>query len=335
MALTLMAGRVIADDGATTFYDLRGPYLGQTPPGDTAELFAPGIVADIHHEHSAAIFSPAGDELYWTVVFMPIQSPLPAVIMRMGMENGRWTEPEVAPFSGQYSDDVGGFSPDGNRLYYSSRRPLPGESEPNDKADIWYVERTPSGWSEPIWLDSPVNSENYESEPKITKRGNLYYLGFLPDVRGNYGIYRARQLDGRFIDPVALGPNINSEYNDWCPYVDPEERYLIFSSNREGGYGRLDLYVSFVQDDGTWGEPINLGRTVNTDDNERFPAVSPDGKYLFFLSKRTPLPKHFDRSMSAEDLIEMGQTITNGLSNIYWIDADIIDRLQKDQAGIK
>jgi Tol biopolymer transport system component len=125
-----------------------------------------------------------------------------------------------------------------------------------------------------------------------------------------------------------LGSGINSEFNDWCPYIDPDEEYLIFSSNRPGGYGRLDLWVSFRQPDETWGEPLNLGPEINSDDNERFPHMSPDGKYLFFVSKKTPFEELTREPVKIKDLNEMSRSITNGLSNIYWVDAGIIEELR-------
>ena len=70
---------------------LEGLYLGQSPPGASAELFAPGIVSTAHHEHSAAVFSPDGKELFWTVMMTPLQSPVPGAIMHMRYVAGRWT----------------------------------------------------------------------------------------------------------------------------------------------------------------------------------------------------------------------------------------------------
>lgn len=325
LLLTLFAyGIGLAED----FPVLTGPYLGQPLPGDIPELFAPGIVTDIHHEHSAAVFSPGGDEVFWTLAVMPLQSPLPPVIMHSKLHAGCWTKPRVASFSGMYADDVGGFSPDGERLYFSSNRPLPGTTELNEAADIWFVEKTTDGWSQPTWLDSPINTEHYESSPKLTRNGYLYFVGYMEGVRGNRGIFRSKLIDGKYTAAEALGPSINTESLDWCPYVHPDEDYIIFSSLRPNGFGSGDLYVSFMQSDGSFGEAINLGSTINSNDNDRFPAVSPDGRYLFFLSKRTPLPDHFEVPQSLQQLLDLSQTITNGLSNIYWVDAAIIEKLK-------
>jgi len=128
--------------------------------------------------------------------------------------------------------------------------------------------------------------------------------------------------------PEPLGSHINSEHVDWCPYVDPDEEFLIFSSNRPGGSGQLDLYISFRRDDDGWGEPVNLGPEINSDDNERFPYMSPDGKYLFFLSKRTPFVVPPEVPLTVADLEEMSESIRNGLSNIYWVDASFLEGLR-------
>lgn len=71
-------------------------------------------------------------------------------------ENGRWRTPEVAPFSGRYSDADPFFTPDGSRFYFISNRPVVGKSQPD--LDIWMIEKTGAGWSEPKNLDAPVAS---------------------------------------------------------------------------------------------------------------------------------------------------------------------------------
>ena len=125
---------------------LKGPYLGQQLPGDTPEFFAPGIVTTRYHEHSAPAFSPDGSEVYWSAFLGPLQSKAPQVILYSEQKNGIWTKPEVAPFSGQYTEGNPFFSIDGSILFYGSKRPKNGKGEPEDR-DIWYVERTSTGWS--------------------------------------------------------------------------------------------------------------------------------------------------------------------------------------------
>jgi hypothetical protein len=73
-------------------------------------------------------------------------------------ENGRWSRPAAAPFSGLYRDGGPAFSPDGNKIFFCSRRPLEKGTDRMHDNDIWYVERTPDGWSEPVNCRVPVNT---------------------------------------------------------------------------------------------------------------------------------------------------------------------------------
>jgi Tol biopolymer transport system component len=96
------------------------------------------------------------------------------------------------------------------------------------------------------------------------------------------------------------------------PFVDPDERYILFTSgNEEGGYGIPDILISFRYSDDTWGEPINLGSSVNTNGFERFPSISPDGKYMFFI-----------RAVGTD---------FSGNQNYYWISTRVIDSLKTNR----
>jgi hypothetical protein len=118
-----------------------------------------------------------------------------------------------------------------------------------------------------------------------TRSGAVYFSSARTGGRGGKDIYRAPLKDGRYSDFENLGDGVNSESDEWGEYggfVDPDERFLIFSSPRPGGYGEYDLYVSFRKPDGTWTEAVNLGGRVNTPASQMWPAVSPDGNYLFY-----------------------------------------------------
>src|SRR4030042_4484543 len=94
---------------------------------------------------------------------------------------GRWTPPAWASFSGpDVDDDVPFFSPDGRRIYFISRRPLPGTTEGGGEK-IWFADRTPGGWSEPQPLHPPVNEHHLHWEFSLDKGKNLYFAGQAPD----------------------------------------------------------------------------------------------------------------------------------------------------------
>lgn len=174
---------------------LSGEYLGQEPPGMEGKLFAPGIMSTGLPELNA-VFFPGGREVIYSVTVKPMKWAL----VMMKEENGRWTKPEIAPFSGEY----GGVDPfvsfDGNTIYYCSNRPKSGQGKPEDDYDIWYVTRTDTGWSEPVNMGPPINSETHEFYPSITREGTMYFQSRREGGIGASDIYRARLVDGKYVE---------------------------------------------------------------------------------------------------------------------------------------
>lgn len=256
---------------------LRGPYLGQKPPGMTPEIFAPGIVSTDQGEFNAA-FSPDGREFYFSV-----NEPGGRETMRfMIFEDDRWTPPLPVPFISSQNDCDPIFSHDGNRLYFISTRPKKDRAGSRNW-DIWYVEKRNSGWSDPINAGPPVNSDGDEYYVSLTKDGTIYFASNRPGGLGSFDIYRSRFIEGQYATPENLGAAINSKFLEHDPFISPDESYLLFTSvDRPGGFGTGDLYISTLRKDGTWAEAKNLGKTFNTNGYDFCPIVSPDGKYFFF-----------------------------------------------------
>ena len=273
------------------FPTLSGPYLGQTPPGETAELFAPGIVSTCK-QHSSAYFSPDGKEVYFSRML-----PLPHVIMYMKEENGIWTKPRVAlegltPF----------LSPDGKKLFFS-----------RDWA-LWIAEKEGNRWSEPKNLGNVVNFQKRQDAPSITYDGTLYFCSMYGDFDG---IYRAELSNGLYLEREKLGFGINSGSVNGMSYIAPDESYLIITSFRSGSIGMSDLFISFRSGDGTWTKPKNMGRKINSEAKEGYPYVTVDGKYFFFYSTRISVLNK--------------NRIPDGPGNVYWIDAKIIEELKPSE----
>jgi ankyrin repeat protein len=291
-----------ADKSDIRFPILEGDYLGQKPPGDKAELFGLGIVSSIWGLHSTAIFSPDGNEVYWApMVEFPGEIYSQGGLLMMKRVNGRWTAPVWAPFSGPKSeDDVPFFSPDGKRIYFISRRPLPGETQMGSEK-IWAADRTAAGWSEPRPLDSNVNSMNMHWEFSLDRERNVYFAGQSPDSHGQSDIYFARFKDGTYEKPVNLGEPISSPAEETSPFIAPDGSYLIFSR-------QYDIWISFRGAGEAWSEPAKLGPEVNSPSIELCPVVTADGKYLFFLSQR------------------------DGESHAYWVSANVIEKARSGRA---
>jgi Tol biopolymer transport system component len=268
---------------------LKGPYLGQKPPGELPELFMPGIISNCDL-HSSVYFSPDGKEVY----FSKLKESNIWYIVFMREKNGQWTQPQslckgLTPF----------LSPDGKTLLFSTQ-----------DWDLWKMEKSTAGWSEPINLGTVINFARRQDGPSVTRDGTLYYCTAYQNAKG---IVRSTFKDGCYTEPQALESAVNSNHNEGFPFIAPDESYIIFSSFRHGSYGQGDLYISFRNNNGTWTEARNLGPKINSEAKDRFPCVSPDGKYLFFNSNRVS-------GLNAKP-------IADGPGNIYWVDAKIIEEL--------
>jgi WD40-like Beta Propeller Repeat len=262
------------------FLETKDAYFGLIPPGTIPEVFAPGIVSDsTWAEHCQVAISPNGDEIYWSAwssKYPPADTTYghnTEQIFFSQFKNGAWTKPSLAEFTKDHLTNVNGgpvFSQDGNRLYfYSVDRP-----GGFGGMDTWYVEKTDEEWSKPINVGDPYNSEKHDWSPVFTKKGNAY-KNFLSTVKYEFN-------ENTFLNPDSI--IFHQGYRPIFPiYISPEESYLIFDSRIEEGFGDLDLYISFKTKDDKWGDPINMGNKINTEARERFPVVSPDGKYFFFM----------------------------------------------------
>ncbi len=309
LLISALRGLLLSQPGETAFPRLAGHYLGQKPPGDKAELFAPGIVSTGQFEHSSPVFTADLKEIYWSAIIEENGKTTARPIFFMKMTNGVWTRPEVPSFAKGFACSESPFiSPDGRRLYFHASASLRPES-----ASIYYVERIGDGWSAPIDLGKPINARTWAGQPTISRDGTIYFAG---DYKNDTGLLCSKRLDGKYQEPVAMDERFNTGQTDWTPYIAPDESYFIFCSFRPGGFGSGDLYISFKQSDGSWGKVINMGPKINTDLNERFPNVTPDGKYLFFNSTKK-IPGAGPNSPG------------NGNGDIYWIEAKIIGELKK------
>lgn len=310
--------------GKIDFPTLTGPYLGQQPPGTTPEIFAPGVISTGFRENGAA-FTPGGREFFYGIVGSPY-----SVILHMKSERNLWTRPEIIPVIGRYSNFDFTLSPDGKRIYFTSYRPLSGRGEPAEKRSLWFVEKTDSGWSEPQIIVFP--SDNYEAVyPSIAANGNLYFFLSEGSEKGTDIYYSQQIIDGRYGEPIRLGDEINSSYNDWDPYISPDESYIVFgSADRPDGFGGSDLYVSFRRDDNSWTKAVNMGGEVNSGEYEICPYVTADGRYLFFTSQRNLFKPYSEEPLTYEEKIEILSSPGNGFFNgdIYWVDAAIIEKLK-------
>jgi len=278
---------------------LKGPYLGQELPGMTPGLFAPDFVSTKYGELNS-VFSPDGKEFYFSRREIPGK---PSALMVTRMEGDRWTEPQPLPFSGTYSDIDLFLCPDNQRLVFCSSRPRAGGQEDRMNHDFWVVRRDGSGWSEPEPFAPEAVSPMEDYYPVVTLSGTLYFNS-QREGRATNDIYASKFAGGKYLPAEKLPTPINTEYREFDAFVAPDEQTIIFSSERPGGIGGSDIYVSFRDKKGGWSEPVNLGPEVNSARSEYGAIISPDGRYLFFTSSKA------------------------GGEDIYWVSAEIVERLR-------
>ncbi len=239
-------------------------------------------------------------------------------------KNG-WQKPQVAPFSGQYKEDRPFLGPHGQRVYFSSRRPRSAEAEPEEEAGTWYVERVGADWSEPKF-DSVLTAMGIVT-PGFAANGNLYFCSTKRGGLGREDIFVAKWSNGSYAEPESLGKAVNSKFMEAWLFVDPNERYIIFTSfGRAEGTG---LYISFRDDNGEWTKARKLGPTINQSGDERFAWVSHDGKYLFFNRQWEKHSSHSLSPLTLEDLHDRSATAENGRGDVYWVDASFIEKLKR------
>lgn len=290
-------------------------------------IFAENIISNSDYERGGT-FTPDGKEFYFTKrspegYFMAI------CVSRF--VNSKWSQPEIAPFSGQYPDSEPIISPDGEKLFFTSRRPVNGK--PKQDPDLWVMNKTAIGWSEPVNLGAPINTDSAEGYATVTKNGTLYFHSTRTGGKGRYDIYRSKFADGKYAPPENLGATINTEFFEGFPFIAPDENFLLFVSIERpdeivgdgSTYHRGDLYFS-SQKNGIWTEAKHLNPPFNSAAAESCPFISPDGKYFFFTSERgfmKTLPKERQTFRNVTNNLK---TTLNGLGNIYQVDIKVLER---------
>ena len=293
-------------------------YFGLDSPGEKPQLFSPNFIST-HRNERDYTQNPSGNTVLYSLV-LPANNL--SVIMYQFFDGLFWSEPEVARFSGQYKDLEPAFTPDGSKLFFVSKRPVDKTYDEKDY-DIWYIDVSKNGWSNPINLGSPVNTASDEYFPTVSKNGNLYFTASYEDSFGEEDIYLSKFENGSYTTPVNLGDSINTDLYEFNSFIAPDESYLIFSSlGREDDAGGGDLYISYKNTDGSWTKARNMGKQINSGKLDYCPFVSHDEKYFFFTSQRETYKITNRKRKQFSDVVQLSNSIKNGLGNIYWMEFD-------------
>ena len=271
---------------------IENPYFGQKAPGLTPKLFAPGVISLNGRYEYGISFSPDLDEVYYS----GNKKGGVADIYFSKLEGKKWTHPKKANFTkGEKEEEMQPFvSFNGNTIYFVAY------NADNTDSKIWYVNRLGDSWSDAKRLESPINNDEifYQNQ---AKNGDLFYTN-ITDIR-NIKINYAPNKNGKYpeVHEVDIDFGIHA-------FIAPSQEYLLVNARNKEDKTRKDndIYVCFKEKDGTWTKPINLGDSVNSTFGETCPSITPDGKYLFF-------------SRYNEE---------GGLSNIYWVSAEVINKVR-------
>jgi len=290
-----------------------------------AELLGPGVISTGLQETSAA-FSLDGETVYF---LRSDFSEKDDTIVFSQRREGHWSTPQVAAFSGRWHDSEPTFSPDGQRLYFVSNRPLQPGGAPLvtemaghrfSGTNLWYVERQANGhWGTPVHVDGALNDGAQIYNPSVAANGDIYFSAHRPDSGKAYQIYVARRTaHGHGLpERVDLG---DLAHNRMDPAIDPQQRFLLFAGDEGDALGRADIYIAFRQPDGSWGKPEHLGGDVNSQALENAPALGRRFGELYVSSNRQPevrFPKARDDARSLQQRLSGP---LNGSRNLWRVD---------------
>jgi Tol biopolymer transport system component len=164
---------------------------------------------------------------------------------------------------------------DGNTIVFTEKRGIVNS--------IWFSKNISGIWQSPVEITSQLNAGSDCSTCCLNRDGTELFLYKTDDYDG--AIYSSRFVNDSWTPIVRLNKNINSRFYESHAAVSADGRKLYFTSNREGGYGELDIYVSEKGVDGEWGVAKNLGPTINTSFNEDTPFITLNDSLLYFSSE--------------------------------------------------
>lgn len=274
-------------------------------PGIVPKQFAKSVISANGEHVGYGAFNPDGSMFYYAVT---TEDWFPSKLLRVSVQNLQKKDTLYLRDSTYEGEPF--LSADGKSLFFMVVLP-PKEGVPW-QSDIYKAAKGATGWVQPELLDTVVNSIASEWHLTTTKRNIAYFTSEREKgtsaLHGD--IYKADWKNGRFVNRVKLPPPINTDYNDSDPLIAPDESFLIFHSDRPGGFGQHDLYITF-QHRGEWTTPVNMGSDINTQAWEMAPSLTPDGKYLLFTRRK--------------------ELKTSEPAKIFWVNTRILKQYKKEQ----
>ena len=247
-----------------------GPYMGQTPPGPVAEVFAPGLISDTQPHRWECHGHCSGDGN--TFCFRK----LGYIYFTENTDQG-WTAPKRIEHIPYRSWSVC-LSPDGNSIYFMDQyftRPLRNRYDPTKRRSYHRCMRTSRGWSLAKELGSPFSSAR--GGFSVSADNSLYFKSI-------HGGFWFAPFDGNTWSEARKIPMEMGNLRGCHPGVAPDGSFLVFYSIEPGAIPGTptDLYLTLREADGTWTKPQRMGPGINTGYHEIGARISGDKKYMFF-----------------------------------------------------
>ena len=268
-------------------------YLGQSYPDSIPTIFGPDIVSLKGRLEHGISFTPDTKALAFGVLNADDFS---GKIHYAEQSKDTWSNPEVFEPLKDENVFLPYFSPDGKSLLYAQSRP----DTISYLTDIWRLQKNKTNWNRPEKVNDPISTATREATACMTKDNTIYFSSNR-DGNGLADLY-VSSLENRAYSKVERIDAISSERDEESIFVSPNADYIIFSRYATDENGP-DLFISYRDSKGNWGEPRALNAAINTSDWERRPFVSMENKFLFF-TKLT-----FDQSGLTE-------------SDIYWVNTE-------------
>ncbi len=213
--------------------------------------------------------------------------------------NGEWQKAKNIgkPINNYFDETIDNVTSDGTGLLLSGN--FQGSY---GEFDIYYAGKTVTGWDDLQHFPKPINTEYHDEAASISADGKAMFFTsdrpggigpFVPinkefyggSTMGNMDIYVVLRNGNDWSEPINLGPVINTPYAERSPYLHPDGKTLYFSSNGHYGLGRLDVYKSVRLSDTSWtewSEPINLGKIINSAQDDWGYVIDPNGEIAYF-----------------------------------------------------
>ncbi|HZS61205.1 MAG TPA: hypothetical protein VFA43_18150 [Gemmatimonadaceae bacterium] len=272
------------------------------------EMVGPGVISTEFNEFGGAL-TLDGDTIYFS---RSVPRSYAYAILRSHRTAKGWSQPDVAPFSGRWRDHDPILTPDGQRMYFLSDRPIDGVRPTT--YHIWVMHRSANGWSEPQVLGAPFNHFEFLWFISETRDGVVYFN--VQPTDGPARIYVTRRTETGYSSPELLPPEVNiPNWDAREPYIAPDDSFMVFDAGPANDVEAYDLYVSDHRD-GRW-TPARKLTVLSTPTRDYSPRITADGRWLYYTSEHGFGDTPRDRALTYPEIEQALHSVLNGLGNIY------------------